>query len=47
MRPPAPYSPELANGMDPARCVSFHPKRKGPASSYRFGFRRVLNLSQV
>ena len=42
---PAPYSPELANATDPARCASFHPKRRVLASSYRFGFSRVSNLS--
>ena len=42
---PAPYSPELANATDPARCASFHPKRRVLASSYRFGFSRVPNLS--
>ena len=46
MRPSAPYSPELANATDPARCASFHhPKRRVLLRRTVLAFRRVLNLS--
>ena len=45
MRPRRRTALKLANATDPARCASFHPKRRVLASSYRFGFSRVSNLS--